>query len=53
MKDLYKEESSLRPYKVKEDMKKAFAESIQSITDPEVFEGFRSTIDLIKAIISR
>lgn len=49
----YKEESSLRPYKVKEDMKKAFAESIQSITDPEVFEGFRSTIDLIKAIISR
>lgn len=46
-------ETSLRPFKVNDDRKNAFSEAVQQFTDPRLFDGFRSTIDLIAAIISR
>lgn len=49
----YKNESTLRPYKVNDDRKNTFSEIVQQISDSAVFEGFRPTIELIKAIISR
>lgn len=49
----YKNESSLRPFKVNDDRKNSFSEFVQSITDPEVFKGFKPTLELIAAIISR
>lgn len=49
----YKNDSSLRPFKVNDDRKNSFAEFVQSITDPEVFKGFIPTLELIAAIISR
>lgn len=49
----YDKEISLRPFKVKDDKKNAFSEAVQRISDPKVFDGFRPTIELIAAIISR
>lgn len=49
----YKKGDSLRPYKVNDDKKNAFSETVQSFTDPEVFKRFKPTIDLIASIISR
>ena len=49
----YTDESTLRPFKVNDDRKNTFSETVQQISDPSVFKGFRPTIDLIDAIISR
>lgn len=49
----YKKETSLLPFKVNDDKKNIFSEAVQSLTNPEVFKGFKPTIDLIAAIISR
>ena len=49
----YKNETSLRPFKVNDDVKNKFSEAIQDINDPAVFEGFRPTLELIKAIVLR
>lgn len=49
----YKKNSTLRPYKVNDSVKNTFSENIQTVTDPKVFKGFRPTIELIAAIISR
>lgn len=49
----YKNGRSLRPFKVNDNMKNTFSETVQSFSDPQMFEGFRRTIELIKAIISR
>lgn len=49
----YDNGTTLRPFKVNDDRKNSFSETIQKITDPAVFEGFRPTIELIAAIISR
>ena len=49
----YKNETSLRPFKVNDDRKNTFSETVQQISDPAVFEGFRPTIELIAAIVSR
>lgn len=49
----YKNESSLRPFKVNDDRKNSFSEFVKSITDPEVFTGFIPTLELLAAIISR
>lgn len=49
----YDNETSLRPFKVKDDVKNSFSESIQSITEPDIFKAFQPTIDLIATIISR
>ena len=49
----FKNETTLRPFKVNEDSKNTFSDAVQHISDPAVFEGFRPTIDLIDAIISR
>lgn len=49
----YKNETSLRPFKVNDDRKNIFSEAVQKISDPAVFEGFRPTIELIAAIVSR
>lgn len=46
-------ETSLRPFKVKDDRKNVFSEAVQHFTNPALFEGFRPTIELIAAIISR
>lgn len=51
--DEYDNESTLRPFKVNDDRKNTFSETVQQISDSSVFEGFRPTIDLIDAIISR
>ena len=45
--------TSLRLFKVSDDIKNTFSETVESFSDPQVFEGFRSTIDLIGSIISR
>lgn len=49
----FKNETSLRPFKVNDDKKNTFSEAVQHISDPAVFEGFRRTIDLIASVISR
>ena len=49
----YKNETSLRPFKVNDDRKNAFSEVVQSFSDPEMFQGFKPTMELIAAIISR
>lgn len=49
----YKNETTLRPFKVNNDKKNIFAETVQQFSDSAVFEGFRPTIELIAAIISR
>lgn len=49
----YDNESTLRPFKVNDDRKNAFSETVQQFSDSAVFEGFRPTIELIAAIISR
>ena len=49
----YDNEISLRPFKVNDDVKNIFSESVQNYTDPEIFERFRQTFELIKSIISR
>lgn len=49
----YKNETSLRPFKVNDDRKNIFSETVLQISEPEVFMGFKPTIDLIASIISR
>ena len=49
----FKNETSLRPFKVNDDRKKTFSEAVEQLSDPVVFEGFRPTIELISSIISR
>ena len=49
----FKNETTLRPFKVNDDRKNTFSDTVQTITDPAVFEGFRPTIELIDFIISR
>lgn len=49
----YKNETTLRPFKVNDDVKNTFSETIQNFNNPEIFKGFESTIKLIKLIISR
>lgn len=51
--DEFDNETSLRPFKVNDDRKNTFSETVQHISDPAVFEGFRPTIELIFAVISR
>ena len=46
-------ETSMRPYKVNDNVKTLFSEAIQTIADPEIFRAFQPTLDLIAAIISR
>lgn len=36
----YKNETSLRPFKVNDDKKNTFSEVIQNFSDPEIFKGF-------------
>lgn len=48
----YKNETSLRPYKVDDDEKTVFSENIKTETDIALFENFRPTIDLIKKVIT-
>lgn len=49
----YKNETSLRPFKVNDDKKNTFSETVQGFTDSEAFKGFKPTLELIAAIISR
>lgn len=49
----FDKETSLRPYKVNDNVKNTFSETITDFTDPELFKSFKPTIDLIAAIISR
>jgi hypothetical protein len=49
----YDKETSIRPFKVNDDKKNIFSEAVQSFTDPEVFKGFKPTLELIAAIVSR
>ena len=51
--DEYENETSLRPFKVNDDVKSTFSDTIQNYTDPSVFLGFKPTIELIAAIINR
>ncbi len=51
--DEFKNETSLRPFKVNDDKKNIFSETIQGFSDPEVFKAFQPTIDVIDRIISR
>lgn len=48
----YENETYLRPYKVDDDEKTMFSESIKTETDIALFENFRPTIDLIKKVIT-
>lgn len=47
----YEKETFLRPYKVNDDEKNRFSESIKSEADAEIFNNFRPTLDLIQKII--
>lgn len=49
----YDNGTTLRPFRVNDDRKNTFSETVQQISDPAVFEGFRPTIELIASIISR
>lgn len=49
----FKNETSLRPFKVNDDKKNIFSETVQDSKDPEMFKGFKPTIELIAAIITR
>lgn len=49
----YKNETSLRSFKVNDDKKNLFSEVVQDFTEPEVFNAFKPTFDLIASIISR
>lgn len=49
----YDNESTLRPFKVNDDRKNTFSEVIQNFSDPEIFKGFKPTLELIAAILSR
>ena len=49
----FKNETSLRPFKVNDAKKNIFSETVQDFTDPEIFKGFKPTFELIAAIISR
>lgn len=49
----FNNETSLRPFKVNDSKKNAFSEVVQRSIAPEMFKGFRPTIDLIASIISR
>lgn len=49
----FKNETTLRPYKVNDDRKNTFSEAVEQFSDPAMFEGFRHTIELIDTIISR
>lgn len=49
----YDKETSIRPFKVNDDRKNDFSDEVQHFSDPEVFRGFKPTLDLIAAIISR
>lgn len=49
----YDKETSIRPFKVNDDRKIVFSDVVQHFSDPEVFRGFKPTLDLIAAIISR
>lgn len=49
----YDKETSIRPFKVNDDRKNVFSDEVQHFSDPEVFRGFKPTLDLIAAIISR
>lgn len=51
--DEFENETSLRPFKVNDDKKNAFSETVQGFTDSEAFKGFKPTLELIAAIISR
>lgn len=47
----YEKETFLRPYKVNDDEKNRFSESIKSEADAEIFNNFKPTLDLIQKII--
>ena len=47
----YADESSLRPFKVNDDRKNLFATAVQSESDPQVFIGFKTTLDLIQELV--
>lgn len=49
----YDKETAIRPFKVNDDRKNVFSDEVQHFSDPEVFRGFKPTLDLIAAIISR
>lgn len=49
----WQNETSLRPFKVNDDRKNIFSETVQNLSDSEVFKGFKPTIDLIASIIDR
>lgn len=49
----YDKETSIRPFKVNDDRKNVFSDEVQHFSDPEVFRGFKPTLDLIATIISR
>lgn len=49
----YDNGTTLRPFKVNDDRKNTFSETVQQISDPTVFKDFRPTLELINAIISR
>lgn len=49
----YDKETSIRPFKVNDDRKNVFSDEVQHFSNPEVFRGFKPTLDLIAAIISR
>ena len=50
--DEFEKETSLRPYKVNDDEKTRFSESIKTETHKALFENFKPTLDLIDKIIN-
>ena len=50
--DEYEKETFLRPYKVNDDEKNRFSESIKTETDDAIFKNFGPTIELIAKIIN-
>jgi len=54
--ELFKEYSDsryLRQYKVKDNVKTSFAETIQKETDDALFAGFKPTLDIIREILEK
>lgn len=47
----FEAESTLRPFKVNDDRKNTFATAVQSESDPQIFAGFKSTLDLIHELL--
>ena len=49
----YTDETTLRPFKVNDDRKNHFAVAIQAESEPQVFVGFKKTLDLIQDLLAK